>query len=261
MTDPVRIERYMPLTDLAVRSVGGGNIIDAYAAAFSPVESEIRDHEGHYIEQIDRSAFDRTIQQRGISAVGVIFNHGKTIHGTPSERFSMPYGKPIAIVADQHGLMTSTEVSRTELGEEILQLVNDGVIKGQSFSGATYKTETRKNIARGGLPTKVRMELGLREYGLTPFPSYDDAHVVAVRADLEGIDTPDLVAYLATLAPEVRDEIVRSLTDIPAATRTDDETDPAAPRTVVRRNADAARVTSALHRLSTLTLTERVRAS
>ncbi len=210
MTDRPTIERYLPLTDMVVRSEAGGNIIDAYAAMFdSP--AEIRDRQGHYTETIARTAFDRTISQRGIDSVGVIFNHGKTIHGTPSERFSMPYGKPLAIRADSKGLFTSTEVSRTELGEEILQLVNDGVIKGQSFSGAIYDSKDVPSVQRGSLPTKVRTELGLREYGLTPFPAYEDAQVVAVRADLELLSIEDLCSYMMELHPAERATILESV--------------------------------------------------
>lgn len=194
-------ERYAPLIDLSIRSdTGEGRIVDAYAAVFNTPQ-EVRDQDGHYNEEIAPTAFDRTLEQRR-SQVQALFNHGKTIYGTPSERFSMPYGKPLAMRAEPKGLFTSTQISKTELGDEVLQLVKDDVIQGQSFSGAFVPSgnERSKPVA-GGLPTIRRNEIVLREYGLTPFPVYTDAQVVGVRAEL------------AAFSPAERLELFRAAMD------------------------------------------------
>lgn len=214
-------ERYIPLDDIAVRSEGGQRIIDAYAAAFG-VRQEIRDREGHYFEELAGTSFDRTIAQRS-GRFQVIFNHGKTLYGTPAERFSMPYGTALDVKADARGVFTSTQVANTPLGDEILELVESGAIKGQSFSGE-WKSTKPGAAERGGLPVKIRTEVMMREYGLTPFPHYEAAHVVGVRADLADLATEDLVEHLLGLPEGERSDLLTALT---AATATGTSTDQA----------------------------------
>lgn len=207
-------ERYIPLDDIAVRSEGGQRIIDAYAAAFG-VRQEIRDREGHYLEELSGTSFDRTIAQRS-GRFQVIFNHGKTLYGTPAERFSMPYGTALDVKADQRGVFTSTQVANTPLGDEILELVESGAIKGQSFSGE-WKTTRPGSAERGGLPVKIRTEVMMREYGLTPFPHYSAAAVVGVRAELAEMPTEDLVEHLLGLPEGERSDLLTALTAAAAA--------------------------------------------
>ncbi len=199
--------RYVPLDDIVVRTEGGQRIIDAYAAVFG-VRAEIRDREGHYREELDRTSFDRTIAQRS-GKFGVFYNHGLTIHGTPSERHSMPYGTPLSVRADNVGVMTSTQVANTDLGSEILELVEAGAIRGQSFSGRFLATRNGEKDA--GLPVKIRTEVAMREYGLTPFPAYAEALVVGVRADLDCLSTDDLAAYVAGLPENERAALIDAL--------------------------------------------------
>lgn len=210
-----RVERYLPLTDISVRSDGDGRTVDAYAAAFD-VEQEIRDVEGHYMESIDRNAFDLTLQQQR-GRLQVMYNHGKTMYGTPSEKFSMPLGTIVEIKPDGNGLFTRTHYSNTPLGDEVLQLIKDGAIRGQSFSGAFLKT---KNVRaeRGGLPHKIRTEIAMREFGPTPFPAYHDAHMIGVRTQvndfLRSLDADEMAEYLHNLAPAERAAIVEALNKI-----------------------------------------------
>ena len=110
-------QRYAPINDLSTRSEAGARYIDAYAAVFR-TEQEIRDREGHYMERIADGAFDRTLSQRGTN-FQVLFNHGRTIHGDSSERYSMPYGVPAEVRTDARGVWTSTKVMDTPLGDEV----------------------------------------------------------------------------------------------------------------------------------------------
>lgn len=229
MTITHRVERYVPLDDISVRTEGGDRIIDAYAATFGD-RQEIRDAEGHYLEEIDPAAFDRTLAQRG-DRLQVLYNHGKTIYGTPSERFSMPYGTPLEVRPDGRGLFTSTRVANTPLGDEVLELVNTGAVRGQSFAGGFLSTRPVQG-ERGGLPVKVRTEIALREYGLTPFPAYQSAQVVGVRAEamhlLAEMDTETLVAHLCELPVERRDALLDALSAAadPGTSDPDDAADP-----------------------------------
>lgn len=216
MTLSTRVERYMPLDDIQVRSEGGERIIDAYAAVFN-ARQEIRDQEGHYLEVIDPGAFSRTIEQRS-GRFQVMFNHGKTMHGTPSERFSMPYGVPVEVRADQTGLFTSTKVAKTPLGDEVLELVESGAVRGQSFSGSFLATSRQQARTRGDLPVYTRTEISMREYGVTPFPAYEDARVVGVRSEaaelLDSLSTDELAEFLRSLTEPARADLVAVLSDL-----------------------------------------------
>lgn len=193
VAEPVVYHRWYALEDIRiVRSADGGDgrTVEAYAAVFdSP--AQIADHEGEYVEVIDRTAFNRALDhaRRGRDGwnVRVLYNHGYTVQGTPSERFSIPIGVPVDIRPEQRGLLTLTRYNETPLGDEILEAVRSGSVTSQSFSGRivrsdpTLKPGQRYRPAAGRLPTVRRLELGLREYGPTPFPAYQDAEVLGVR--------------------------------------------------------------------------------
>lgn len=211
-----RVERYAPLSDISVRSEGDGRTVEAYASVFDTPQ-EIRDRDGHYEEIIDRGAFDRTLAERG-DRLQVMFNHGRTMYGTPSERFSMPIGTPIEVKVDGSGLFTRSKIAKTELGDEILALVNDGAIRGMSFSGGFLETRDERPAQRGGLPVKVRTEISLREYGPTPFPAYDAARITGVRheaAEMFATLSPEeIVEYVAGLPDDARSSLLSALSDL-----------------------------------------------
>jgi HK97 family phage prohead protease len=205
VAEPLVYRRWYALEDIRIlRSGEGGDgrTVEAYAAVFdSP--AQIADHEGEYVEQIDRTAFNRALShaRRGRDGwnVRVLYNHGYTVQGTPSERFSIPIGTPVDIRPEQRGLLTVTRYSETPLGDEILEAVRSGSVTSQSFSGRIVRSDPplkpgqRYRPTNGRLPTVRRLELGLREYGPTPFPAYTDAEVLSVRmsAPLYGSDSAD----------------------------------------------------------------------
>lgn len=175
---------------------GSGRVVEAYAAIYD-APAEIRDREGHYVETIRRGAFDQVLRaihpdrNGGYWNVGVLYNHGMTVHGTPAERFSMPCGVTQHISSEGKGLLTRTEYANTPLGDEILELVNMGALRTQSFTGDIVRSNPPlrgpgdRYRGRGGvLPQVQRIQLGLREYGLTPFAAYSGAEVLGVRMQL-----------------------------------------------------------------------------
>ncbi len=191
---PVKFDRDFPLEDISIRAGGDGRTVDAYAAIFeTPVP--IHDADGDYIEVIDPAAFNRILPKlapqgsRANWRVGVFYNHGMTIHATPSERGSMPIGIPLEIKVDQRGLFTRTRYHKGELADQVLEAIREGSLSGYSFSGRFDRSTPPTprggfKPGRGGLPVVRRTESTLREYGPTPFPAYPDAGVTAVRADL-----------------------------------------------------------------------------
>lgn len=203
--DEHQCERTFQLDDIAIRSGGDGRTVAAYAAVFN-TPAEIHDQDGHYLEQIAPGAFDKTIADQA-GRIQVFYNHGKTLYGTPSERGSMPLGKPVEIRADDRGLFTVTQYNRTPLADEVLEAIRNGDIKGQSFSGKFVAGKSsRTRSPAGGLDNIVRNEVALREYGPTPMPSYKEAAIIGVRAEelaavIEGLDDTqrtELIELLST---------------------------------------------------------------
>jgi len=214
--DHIDLTRTVEIADLDVsRADSDAREITAYAAVFdSP--AEIQDHDGHYWETISRSAFDRTIAQRG-DKVRVLFNHGRDVWGMPSDRFALPIGKPLELRPDARGLLTRTKIAKTELGDEVLELARDGVITGFSFRAAAVNTK-RHPPGLDRIPTLERTEFALREYGPGVFVAYEGAEILSVR-------TQHMVNHLTEAE---RDELRRVLADTPSGSShgPDDPADP-----------------------------------
>lgn len=198
------IERAVPLADLDVK----GRTVTAYAAAFDSPASvyDPQFSPARHLESVARSAFTRALNAGAGLKAKVLFNHGKTIDGTPSERFSMPIATPVDVRADGRGLLTVSRYAATPLADEVLELIRNESVTGQSFRGPVYKfTE------RGGIVELT--ECGLREFGPCPFPAYADAEIVSIRS------AADLMEAVEDLTPEQRAELARLLTstiDTPA---------------------------------------------
>jgi phage head maturation protease len=203
MADNVFLRSY-PLEDIRILSraqgseYSDGRTVEAVVAVFDR-ETEIRDAQGNYLEAIDRAAFNKAISDsrpqgsRQAWRTGVFYNHGMTLHGTPSDRFSVPLGSPLDIRADSQRLFTVTRYNRTPLADDILEAITSGDITGHSFTGRIIRSDPslppRGGFRRGakGLPSVRRLELGLGEYGPTPFPAYIDTAVVGVRSMLAAL--------------------------------------------------------------------------
>lgn len=200
------IERAFPLADIEIARGGTGRTVTAYAAMFD-APYEVRDSQGHYFEQINRAGWNRWLAVGDISRAIPLFNHGLTAHGTPSSDFTLPLGKAVEIRAETRGLLTVTEYSNTALADQVLELIRDGAIKGQSFRGAIYND--RRIGSHGSLPLIERMDLGLKDYGPTPFPVNAEALIMSVRSaalvdrlreELEGLDDDERREVLAQIA-------------------------------------------------------------
>jgi HK97 family phage prohead protease len=203
--------RSFALEDISVRS-GDGRTVEAYAAVFDQA-APVHDQDGDYEEIIDSAAFNRAIEHasraRGGWNIPVMFNHGTTIFGTPSERHSVPIGVPEEIRADSRGLFTRTRYHRTPAADEVLEAIREGSITAYSFSGQFRRsnpTVPRGGFRRsmdGGLPSVRRTESTLREYGPATFPVYAGAEVVGMRAEqaalILGSLSPDEIERLATI--------------------------------------------------------------
>jgi HK97 family phage prohead protease len=198
---PRDIERSVPLLDIEINRSGDGRTVTAYAATFG-TPYEVRDFDGHYDETINPQAFNRAIG-RGVQAVQVVYNHGMTLWGTPSERYSMPLGVPVEIRAEAKGLLTVTRYAKTPLADEVLELIDAGAIRTQSFRGEVIRS-AKPVPGKNGRPVIERLQLGLKEYGPTPFPANNSAAILAVRSSL-------LAAQVGELSDEERAELLALL--------------------------------------------------
>lgn len=172
-------------TEFAIRSGGDGRTVEGYAAPFDE-EAEIFDIEGHYFELFRKGAFGRSIKKR---TPQVFFNHGMDLFLRPSERFSMPIGLPLELKEDGKGLFTVTRYAKTELADEVLQLIDEGVIRGQSVQiRRTPSGQGTRRTLRGhrasGLDLVERLDVNLVEYGPTPIPIFAGAEITKVRSGL-----------------------------------------------------------------------------
>lgn len=217
--------RSYSLEDISIRSGPheDGRTVTAYASVFD-VPVPIRDQDGQYVEVIDRSAFSKAVKDAAPAGgrkswrVGVFYNHGRTLYGTPSERHSEPIGVCLGMEIDPRGLLTTTRYLPGS--ENILDAIREGAITSYSFQGA-FRTSNPKPPrggfrpdTQGNLPTVRRMESTLREYGPTPTPAYADAEIVGVRAEY-------MVEQLAAMTQEERDRLAELLSvrtsDLPEA--------------------------------------------
>ena len=208
MTASTPYTRSFVLEDVSVKP-GDGRTVEAYAAVFNS-PARVRDQDGEYEEVLDPSAFNRTLEHRrrakGGAAFPVLFNHGQTLFGTPSERYSVPIGVSEEVRADGNGLFTRSRFHRTQAADEVLEAIKDGSITGYSFRGEFLRSDPlvphggfRKG--RGGeLKTVHRTEMTLDEYGPGTFPVYAGAEITGVRAaTLLSRFTPDEADRLVEL--------------------------------------------------------------
>lgn len=203
---PRRIEvfRAVPLDDITIRAGGDGRTVTAYASVFTPYE--VTDQDGHYEERNNPALFNRALSHGDLTRFQVLFNHGMTIQGTPSERYAMPLGVPLEIRPDSRGLLTVTRYSKTPLADEVLQLIQEGAIRAMSWSGRWLQSRRAGTSPTSGLPVIERMEASLREYGPTPFPMTMDAAITSVRsvssllADVQALPEQERITLLTQLS-------------------------------------------------------------
>jgi len=203
------VTRSVALDDVHIRKGGTGRDVVAYAAVWM-TPAEIVDSEGHYREQNAPESMARSIRDRA-GRIFSVYNHGKTLAGTPSELHSVPLGKPIEIRADKKGLLTVTSYSKDPEAERILEAIRSGALTGMSYTGVFLQSDPplrpyeRYAPSRSGDLTLVtRQEIALIEYGPTPIPAYVDAAVIGVRSrtnsERESITIPPAPAQHAPAA-------------------------------------------------------------
>lgn len=199
---PIRLcDRAFAVEDLHVRSDGSGRVVEAYAAVFN-TPTEILDQDGHYDEQLSAGAFAKTLQEKNPRDFRVLFNHGRTIDGTPNALATLPIGVPEQVTADERGIYTVTRYLENPLAEDVLNAIKAGAIKAQSFSGRFLKSARSWPGGRRARALITRNEIEMREYGPAVFAAYPTAAILGTRAE-------QLVSALITLPPDRRQELLQ----------------------------------------------------
>lgn len=179
--------RMFTLDDMTVRSDGGGRIVEAYAAVFNR-KAEIRDRDGHYRESLSRTSFNKTIGDAAPRnpgdpyRFGVLFNHGRTIDGTPADSLTLPLGIALDVRTDERGVFTATEYLDHPMADNVLNAIKRKALRAQSFSGKFVHSVRAGGSGRDSLPTITRTEVAMREYGPAVFAAYADAEILGTRA-------------------------------------------------------------------------------
>lgn len=178
--------RTWDLDDLTVRQDGNGRTVAAYVTPFNN-PTEIRDADGHYNETVGRSAFDKTIAERGLN-FAVLYNHGKTYDGRTDGALMVPVGVPRLLQPHDRGLYSETEYLENPLADAVLDAVKKKAIRGYSFTGSFIKSQRTRSAGTGALASIHRSEIAMREYGPVLYPAYAGAAIIGTRSVQSFID-------------------------------------------------------------------------
>lgn len=144
-----------------------GRTIVGIACPFD-TPAQITEPGGSYTEVFRRGAFTRTIAERGPGRVKVYAQH---------QDRALPLGRAEILREDTAGLYAELRVSKTAAGDEVLELVRDGVLDGLSIGAVPIRADRSR-------PGHVeRLEVSLREVSVVGTPAYDTARVLAVRSE------------------------------------------------------------------------------
>lgn len=207
MTD--LITRTLAHADMQVRG-GDGRTVYGLAVPFDRV-ARVDDGLGPYDEVFRHGSFARTINA-GAHRVKFLGHHNRGVN---------PLGRAHSLTEDTAGLVGEFRVSKTQAGDDALELVRDGALDAFSVGFAGVKERKGKR----GLVE--RLEVHLREVSLVAFGAYADALVGGVRAQLSEHLSDEELERLLALAQDLDTRTVEpaagTSTDDPSATDDDSE--------------------------------------
>lgn len=154
--------------DIEIRGDGDGRTIRGLAVPFNQ-PTRIREFFDEYDEIFVQGSFAKTIAERG-QKVKYLYQHER----------SEPIGRATMWREDAAGLYGEWYISKTPLGDTVLELVRDGVIDSNSIGFDPITAETTPR--RGDVPFVTRTEVRLREVSAVTFPAYEGATISGVRA-------------------------------------------------------------------------------
>lgn len=111
------------------------------------------------------------------------------------------------------GLMIRAKISDTDLGNETLTLIRDGVLTGLSIGFIENRFEDHWN--EHGENLRTQQEIELKEISVVSFPAYSDAQITAVRnAQTEYQNRKETPMTTTTVSPAELVEIREDIADV-----------------------------------------------
>jgi len=166
--------------------------IDIIAVPYDDPAEVFDESDGRWVtEDIARGAFDGI--ERRANRIKVLRGHNVDVLDDLAPNL---VGRATAMHPNRdEGLVSTLRISRTPLGDETLELADDGVLDASigfapMVDGVRWNTRTARTITRAFL----------HHIALVPYPAYEGANVLAVRADratVSGTATPLLDRILA----------------------------------------------------------------
>ena len=159
--------------------------IGGYAALFN-TPATIADQ---FVEIIDEGAFDDTIGDD----VRVLFNHdpnmllGRTKSGTAS------------IAVDADGLRYTVTPPATQVGRDVLELVQRGDVDGSSFGFRVLEDRWTPGATAGDLPVRHVQRVALLDVSPVTVPAYSET-TAEVRDQAAAVEAGVKAAEAATVA-------------------------------------------------------------
>lgn len=184
--------------------VGEGRTISGYAIVWDVESRVLWDFDGDFIEIIERGAVDDALIAS--SDVKALYNHSdnqllaRSVNGSGTLRLSI----------DDHGLRFEFDAPNTSLGNDVLELVRRGDLRGCSFAFRTDTSNASYSYRNGVRLRRVKRLLALRDVSVVVEPAYTQTSVDARSWDAlpprENIvaDPPALSAELAELRAALR---------------------------------------------------------
>jgi len=158
------LDRSFPFELEAIRSSKEGRTIAGIVVPYG-VEATVSDGGPAYREMFELGCAAKTIAERG-NRVKLLSQHNSRQN---------PLGRAIMLREDKRGLYGEFTVSRTQAGDEVLELCRDGALDSFSIGFTPVKHEKRNGVV-------VRKEIAIREASIVTAPAYEDARIEAIRA-------------------------------------------------------------------------------
>jgi HK97 family phage prohead protease len=118
---------------------------------------------------ISKGAFNKTMERK--DRIKVLWQHNE------------PIGKSMGMSADSKGLFVEGKISKTRLGDEAIELMQDGVIDQMSIGFSIPSGKSDYNDKGNRLIHEVK----LYEYSLVTFPMNEKAIITSVKSVSDAI--------------------------------------------------------------------------
>lgn len=118
---------------------------------------------------ISKGAFNKTMERK--DRIKVLWQHNE------------PIGKSLNMSTDTKGLFVEGKISKTRLGDEAIELMNDGVIDQMSIGFSIPNGKSEYNEKGNRLIHEVK----LFEYSLVTFPMNEKAIITSVKSVSDAI--------------------------------------------------------------------------